>query len=205
MRPCDIDRSGKIWIYSPVDHKTAHHGHERKIFIGPKGQELLQPFLLRPAEAYCFSPAEAYAEKLIKDHANRKTLLSCGNVPGSVSKENPQWQPSEQYDVSCYRQAIHRAIGFAFPAPEHLRQRQDENKEQWQKRLTKKEKAELKAWHKQYAWHPHQLRHNAATFLRKEFGLETARIILGHRSAVITEVYAEQDKEKALEAIVKVG
>jgi hypothetical protein len=41
--------------------------------------------------------------------------------------------------------------------------------------------------------------------LRKEFGLETARIILGHRSAVITEVYAEQDKEKALEAIVKVG
>jgi len=46
---------------------------------------------------------------------------------------------------------------------------------------------------------------NAATFLRKEFGLETARIILGHRSAVITEVYAEQDQQKALEAIVRVG
>ena len=35
--------------------------------------------------------------------------------------------------------------------------------------------------------------------------LEMARIILGHRSAAITEVYAEQDKEKAQEAIVKVG
>ena len=48
-------------------------------------------------------------------------------------------------------------------------------------------------------------RHNAATFLRKEFGLETARIILGHRSAAITEVYAEMDQQKALEAIVRVG
>ena len=47
--------------------------------------------------------------------------------------------------------------------------------------------------------------HNAATFLRKEFGLETARIILGHRSAVITEVYTELDQQKAIEAIVRVG
>jgi integrase len=52
---------------------------------------------------------------------------------------------------------------------------------------------------------PHQLRHNAATFLRKEFGLETARIILGHRSAAITEVYAEMDQQKAMEAITRVG
>jgi integrase len=107
--------------------------------------------------------------------------------------------------VTAYRRAILRAIEKAFPAPEHLRKLPDETNQQWQKRLTKKEKTELRVWYKQYSWHPHQLRHNAATFLRKEFGLETARIILGHRSAVITEVYAEQDKEKALEAIVKVG
>jgi integrase len=29
--------------------------------------------------------------------------------------------------------------------------------------------------------HPHQLRHNAATWLRKEFGLDVARVVLGHR------------------------
>jgi len=44
-----------------------------------------------------------------------------------------------------------------------------------------------------------------ATFLRKEFGIDTARIILGHKSAVITEVYAELDQQKAMEAVVKVG
>lgn len=55
------------------------------------------------------------------------------------------------------------------------------------------------------SWHPHQLRHNAATFLRKEFGLETARIILGHRSAAITTIYAEADQQKAIEAMLRVG
>jgi site-specific recombinase XerC len=63
----------------------------------------------------------------------------------------------------------------------------------------------LKPWYKQYHWHPHQLCHNAATFLRKEFEIDTARIILGHRSAVITEVYAEMDQQNAMEAVVRVG
>ena len=32
-----------------------------------------------------------------------------------------------------------------------------------------------------------------------------ARIILGHRSAAITEVYAEKDERQAVEAMMKVG
>jgi integrase len=55
------------------------------------------------------------------------------------------------------------------------------------------------------AWSPHRLRHNAATFLRKEFGLDAARVILGHRSPQITEVYAELDHAKALDIVNKVG
>jgi integrase len=54
-------------------------------------------------------------------------------------------------------------------------------------------------------WHPHQLRHNAATWLRKEFGLDVARVVLGHRSPQITEVYAELDHAKAAEVMSKVG
>jgi len=205
LRPCDIDQTGKIWLYCPVQHKTAHHGFKRTIYIGPKAQEVLSPFLLRPAEAYCFSPAEAEAERRYKMSQKRATPLKYGNVPGSNCCQTPRRPARACYDVASYRHAIIRGIEKAFPAPEHLAQRPDENKKQWQQRLTKKEKAELKAWYKQYHWHPHQLRHNAATFLRKEFGLETARIILGHRSAAITEVYAELDQQKALEAMVRVG
>jgi len=54
-------------------------------------------------------------------------------------------------------------------------------------------------------WHPHQLRHNAATWLRKEFGLDAARVILGHRSAGVTEIYAELDFSRAMEVMDKVG
>ena len=54
-------------------------------------------------------------------------------------------------------------------------------------------------------WHPHQLRHNYATRVRKEYGIETARILLGHRSMVTTEVYAEADRTKAREIVAKIG
>jgi integrase len=55
------------------------------------------------------------------------------------------------------------------------------------------------------AWHPHQLRHSAATRLRREFGLDVARAVLGHSSPVVTEVYAELDQAKAQEAMGKIG
>jgi integrase len=55
------------------------------------------------------------------------------------------------------------------------------------------------------SWHPHQLRHNAATRLRHEFGLDVARVILGHSSPAVTEVYAEADREKALAVMGKIG
>ncbi len=50
-----------------------------------------------------------------------------------------------------------------------------------------------------------RVRHNAATELRREFGLEAARIILGHNSTAITEIYAEKEEREAIEAIMKVG
>ena len=54
-------------------------------------------------------------------------------------------------------------------------------------------------------WTPNQLRHNAATRIRSEFGIELARIILGHSSAVTSEIYAEADLEKARSAMEKLG
>ncbi|MHC4339606.1 MAG: tyrosine-type recombinase/integrase [Planctomycetota bacterium] len=55
------------------------------------------------------------------------------------------------------------------------------------------------------SWHPHQLRHNAATRLREEFGIEAARVVLGHRSAAVTEIYAELDRDTAARVMAQVG
>lgn len=54
-------------------------------------------------------------------------------------------------------------------------------------------------------WTPHQLRHARATEIRKEYGLETARVILGHRSAAVTEVYAELDISRARDVMSDIG
>ncbi len=54
-------------------------------------------------------------------------------------------------------------------------------------------------------WSPNRLRHNAATSLRKEYGIELARIILGHASGFTTEIYAEADRRQAIDVVAKIG
>ncbi len=54
-------------------------------------------------------------------------------------------------------------------------------------------------------WHPHQLRHNAGTEIRKQFGIETTRIVLGHQSVVVSELYAERDRAIAIDVMGKLG
>ncbi len=47
MRRCDIDQSGKNWIFAPLHHKTSHHGRRLQIPIGPQGQAILRTYLNR--------------------------------------------------------------------------------------------------------------------------------------------------------------
>ncbi|MDZ4779588.1 MAG: site-specific integrase [Planctomycetia bacterium] len=55
------------------------------------------------------------------------------------------------------------------------------------------------------AWHPHQLRHSRATELRRDHGVELARIVLGHATAFTTEIYAEADRQQAVEVMGQIG
>lgn len=205
LRPCDLDTSGRVWTYTLPDHKTAHHGHRRVIYLGPRVQAVLRPFLARPTTSYVFSPVEAEAERREHLHRQRKTPLSYGNRPGTNRRERPERSPRDRYTVASYRRAIAYACDRAFPPPAPLARREGELGKEWKARLTADQRNELAAWRRDHRWHPHQLRHNAATELRKEFGLDAARIILGHRSPAITEVYAELDRAKALEIMAQVG
>jgi len=46
---------------------------------------------------------------------------------------------------------------------------------------------------------------NSDTRIRKDFGLKAARIILGQRSPVITEIHAERDMIRAATVAAKIG
>ena len=36
LTPSQIDRSDDVWLYRPLQHKTAHRGHERVVALGPR-------------------------------------------------------------------------------------------------------------------------------------------------------------------------
>jgi integrase len=87
LRPCDIDRSAEVWVYRPASHKTQHHGRARTIFIGPKAQEILRPYLLRDAETRCFTPIDSERRRKRELRERRKTPVQpsrpaviCGTV-----------------------------------------------------------------------------------------------------------------------------
>lgn len=193
IRPCDVDRSGDVWTYRPTDHKTAHRGRERVIFIGPKAQAILRPYLLRPSESFCFQPQESEQKRRATRHVARKTPLSCGNRPGTNKSCNPARPAGELYDTAAYRRAIFRAYDQAFPAPEPLGRRPGETLRAWSDRLTDRQRQNLEEWHAAHRWSPNQLRHSTATEVRRRYGLEAAQVILGHSRADVTQIYAERD------------
>ena len=197
----DVDRSKPVWEYRPASHKTQHHDKERIIFIGPKAQEVLRPYLSRPAENYCFSPAEAVQQLLASRHTARRTPPTYGNTPGSNRKSRPKRKPSNWYVKDSYNKAIQRGCEVAFDMPAELRSISKELPEHEQERLRKR----AAEWRAEHCWSPNQLRHAAGTEIRRQFGLEAAQVVLGHAKADVTQVYAERDRALAVEVMETIG
>jgi len=181
VRPCDVDRSGDVWLYRPESHKCEHHDRSRTIAIGPKAQEILLPYLLREATAFCFSPRESEQQRLAELHAARKTPIQYGNSLGTNRKRRPRRSAKDRYSKDSYRRAVCRAVEVA------NKERQKVGSEPLPH------------------WHPNQLRHSMGTDVRRAFGLEGAQVVLGHSKANTTEIYAERDLSLAVEIARKIG
>lgn len=196
MRRADIEIDGARWQYRPSSHKTEHHGRERIISIGPKAQEVIRPFLQLDRQAHLFSP-QAVMEERRQAWRNERVTPLTPSQRARRRKASPKKRPGEHYTTKNYAQAIAAACDAAFPHPVLSKLR-------WSK-MTPEQRAEHDRWQRDHRWSPNQLRHSAATFLRKEFGIEAARVVLGHSSAGVTEIYAEQDMLKAAEIMGRVG
>lgn len=219
MRTGDITMNDGVWVYRPREHKTEHHGIEKEIAIGPRAQLILRPFLKKNLAVYIFSPAEAERARNQARRAERKTVLT-PSARARRRRQRSTGRAGNWYTVASYRRAIERACDQAFPLPADLVVGLEAVKA-WRQTATaavgrrpwltdmpediRKHFNAVAVYRKQFRWHPHQLRHNAATELRRRYGIEAARVILGHRSAAITEVYAEIDKAKALQIMSEVG
>jgi integrase len=196
MRTCDIDTTGAVWSYRPSTHKTEHHGRARVISIGPHAQAILRPYLKTEFEAFIFNPQKVMEERRQTWRAQRVTPLTPSQLNRKL-KLRPRRSAGTSYTTVTYARAIAYACDAAFPHSELAEVRRST--------MTPEQRQELRAWQIAHRWAPNQLRHSAATKLRKQFGIEGAQVVLGHSTAAVTEVYAERDLGKAAEIMARVG
>ncbi len=177
MRGIDLDTTGNVWLYRPGHHKTEHHGHGRTVPIGPKAQGIIRRCLTTDLQAFLFSPVKCMEERKITLRLARKSKVQPSQFDRSKAK--PKRKPGERYTTLSYGRTIAEAI----------------------KRHNKGKPEAEQIPH----WHPHQLRHTRALELKREFGLDVARAVLGHKSPVIAEHYATLDIAAGVAAMARVG
>jgi integrase len=115
LRVIDLDMSNpSCWVYRPGsdsgehgEHKTAHHGHDRAILIGPRAQEVIRPYIDDKGDpvSYLFCPKDATAERNEKVRARRTSPArrKCRQ------KSKPRRAPGDRYTVRAFARAIARA------------------------------------------------------------------------------------------------
>ena len=187
LRPCDVDRSGDVWVYRPEHHKLSwrEDAAPRQIVIGSEGQKVLTPFLLRATSSYCFSPSEAERQRAQTRRQERKTPLYRSHVAHMKQKSKGRSggrRPGGRYTTASYRRAITRAVDAA-NRTRKAAGIQDELPN----------------------WAPNQLRHLRAGEVEEQFGIEQASAILGHSNIRTTEIYAKRKLQIATSVARQIG
>ena len=105
-----MERSG---CSPPESHKNEHHGHERTIAIVAEAQQILMPYLLRAADAYCFDPREVIEQRKREKRLNRKKPLKYEKRQTKTTSTIGGKTVKDHYTTDSYRRAIARACKVA--------------------------------------------------------------------------------------------
>lgn len=196
LKLSEIDISRSPWLYEPVQHKTKHRGKPRRIYIGPKGRELLKTYLLRPRTEPMFRPADAKAQKELDVRTKAR-----------------------KFSTRTYRDSIWRACDRAFQPPDEikgaavklhrfkLKQKKSSTPETVPAALVKMAKLERK-WKTEHRWSPNQLRHNGLTeIVDRELAkaTERAQVVAGHSNKRTTAIYLDTKDELAATVMEQAG
>ncbi len=111
LRPCEVKRSGQVWICAPASHKTEHHGRDRLIFIGPRAQQIIEPYLAHDAEVYCFSPADSQRSGF--------AICVCGGRARCSRRSETAARPVPKSNPGCSTRRTRTAARSSEPAFGH--------------------------------------------------------------------------------------
>jgi integrase len=188
LRGCDIDRRGKVWVFKPHYHKNDYRGQVREIWIGPQAQAVLSLWSRDQPEEYLFSPTEAEQARRRKQRARRKTKVQPSQM--DRTSDSPAKSPGDRYTTASYGKAVRYACRKADKA------RREELVAAARAADPQADVTEIVEKVYVPEWGVHRLRHNAATAIRDEFGVEMAQFALGHASMNATLIYAGADDER---------
>jgi integrase len=94
MKGAHLTMTADVWVYSPPRHKNAWRGKVRGVFLGPKAQEILKPFLKMSLDDFLFD-ASVHQQLPKPKHWKSQPV------------------PTNGYSVDSYRRAITRACHTA--------------------------------------------------------------------------------------------
>ena len=175
LKKNDIDMTGNVWVVELKRHKNAWRGQSRTLCIGPQGQAVLKPLILMRRDNEYLFQPYDYYRERSEAAETHRRPNQKKNIPLSDRT------CGEHYTADSYRRAIKRACVVA--------------------RIKDKDGNEIPV----PEWHPHQLRHTCASEMRKQFGVEAVRAVLGHNCVDTTELYAQIDAEQAKQIAASVG
>lgn len=155
------------------------------------------------------SPREADAEWRQVRFETRKTPLACGNSSGTNRTHEPRRKPGDRYQVASYAHAIRRACERAYPPPPRPHASASPAKPAGKAGGNQTRSGTTGSGPNctpscgnggvnTTGTHTSSGR-PCATDLRRQHGIEAARVVLGHASSKMTELYAEIDAAKAVE------
>lgn len=177
MRPCDIDRTGDVWLYSPSRHKNDWRDQSLVKAIPEPAQAILRPRLLRDSEAYLFEPREGVQWAIEQRQKRQRTTKVYPSETKRVERLKrlrrhrvKRKAPGPHYTTTSYRRAIH--YGF---------------------KRAEREGLELERFN------PNQLRHSIVTFISGRFGRQKAQRFAGHENLDATAIYDESEISEMIE------
>jgi integrase len=204
VRPGDIDTSNPTcWVYRPHKHKTERHGRERLVLIGPRGQEVLRPWLfsppLRDEESLRLLAAGSEAAQALQARLAELGIEArdpdeyCFNPRASEHERNAARRAGRRTSMTPSQKARK-------PKAKRLRPHGNRYTTASYRQAIQRgcEKVGVPVWA------PNQLRHSRATELRQH-GLDLVNTILGHNKIETSQVYAEKDLAAAMELVGRVG
>lgn len=225
LRLCEVNCTEDVWVYRPVQHKTAHHGKTRAIHLGPRAQAVIAAFLRGtnpPPDGFDhirlddpdqstarLVMADAYQEVgrerdagLLRDTARTVVVVAGCVVDPTLTLFSPYRAREERF--RAYRLKRKSKV-----QPSQLKRRKTNPQRLPAAEYTPHTYAHAVRVAARKAkvphWHPNQLRHTFATRVREQHDLEATQVLLGHSRADVTQVYVERNEQLAVAVAAEMG